>query len=121
MPRGKPFVFLSLLFIFAAFFPSQYCAAGTDSRKVNRDSLYLFNDEMFVNNIPRDIDYPFYSDENNGFNVYQFNPQADHVYINNLKLKFSPLTTSETIPVTSRIIEKPYAILRYRMKLKLVF
>ena len=90
MPRGKPFVFLSLLFIFAAFFPSQYCAAGTDSRKVNRDSLYLFNDEMFVNNIPRDIDYPFYSDENNGFNVYQFNPQADHVYINNLKLKFRP-------------------------------
>jgi outer membrane protein assembly factor BamB len=83
--RNKAFIFLSLLLFYILFFRPGYCFASTD----NQNSLYLFNDEVFLNNTPRDINYPFYPADHD-FKVYEFNPQADHVYINNLKLKFRP-------------------------------
>ena len=85
MTRNKAFLFLPLIFLHIFLFIPGYCFASTDTK----NSLYLFNDEVFLNNTPRDMDYPFYPDEHN-FKIYELNPQADHVYINNLKLKFRP-------------------------------
>jgi len=56
--------------------------------KMERKGNYLLEEDMFINNTPVLRDFPFYEGPAQGYNITALRPYAEHLYFNNLRLKY---------------------------------
>jgi len=56
------------------------------------ESVYLLQEDVFVNNIPLQLPYPTYEKSYKNFKITQLEPQAERLYLGNLKLNFEQNT-----------------------------
>ncbi len=56
--------------------------------KMERKESYLLEEDMFINNTPVLQDFPFYEGSVQDYNITALRPYAEHLYFNNLRLKY---------------------------------